>query len=108
MKTLRILSLIAFAACAREAAAHHLDEYDARIRAEANLPADWFNCKKAEECELVSVPCQSGLAVSASHSEEAQELLNHHYYFCLGSSLDDTEAACEARRCVTEPKTTKH
>ncbi|WP_442754358.1 hypothetical protein ACNHKD_15375 [Methylocystis sp. JAN1] len=104
MKLLRILSLGAFVAFNQQAVAHHLDDYDARIRAEANLPAGWFHCRKADDCELVSVPCQSGLAVNADHKEEAQDLLNHHFYFCLGSSLEDTMAACEARHCVTEPK----
>jgi hypothetical protein len=50
------------------------------------------------------VPCQSGLAVNAGHEAEAQDVLNHKYFFCLGSSLDDTMAACKARRCVTESK----
>jgi hypothetical protein len=104
MKLVQILSMIAFSAFAQQAAAHHLDDYDARIRGEATLPAGWFTCSKADDCDLVSVPCQSGLAVNAAHKEEAQELLNHHFYFCLGSSLDDTAAACKARHCVTEPK----
>lgn len=97
-------SFAALAAFTGAAAAHHLDDYDARIRAEAGLPADWFSCRTAGDCDLVNVPCQSGLAVSAAHSAEAQDVLNHHYFFCLGSSAGDTVAACEARRCVTEPK----
>lgn len=86
------------------AQAHHLDDFDARVRTEANLPASWFACKTSDDCALVSVPCQSGLAVSAAHAEEAQDRLNHAYFFCLGSPMDDTAASCEARRCVTEPK----
>ncbi|KAF2992608.1 hypothetical protein OGR47_06120 [Methylocystis sp. MJC1] len=86
------------------AQAHHLDDYDARIRAEASLPAAWFACKTNDDCALVSVPCQSGLAVSATYAEEAQDRLNHTYFFCLGSAVDDVAASCEARRCVTEPK----
>jgi hypothetical protein len=104
MRQLQIILLAVFVGFVQPAVAHHLDEYDARIRAEARLPAAWFDCRKTDDCDLVSVPCQSGLAVNASHKEEAQDLLNHHYYFCLGSSLDDTVAACEARHCVTEPK----
>jgi hypothetical protein len=99
-----MIPLIASFALARPAAAHHLDNYDARIRAEADLPAAWFACKTADDCTLVSVPCQSGLAVNAGHEAEAQDVLNHKYFFCLGSSLDDTMAACKARRCVTESK----
>ncbi|HEY8161458.1 MAG: hypothetical protein ACR650_05550 [Methylocystis sp.] len=103
MKRLLISSLI-WVALANSAPAHHLDNYDERIRAEANLPAAWFNCKKNDDCELVSVPCQSGLAVSASYKKEAQDVLNHTYFFCLGSSAEDTTATCKARRCVTEQK----
>lgn len=104
MKRPRLLSLAVFAAFIQPAAGHHLDDYDARIRAEANLPAAWFNCGKAEDCDLASVPCQSGLAVNASHKDEAQDALNHHFYFCLGSAVEDTQATCEKRHCVTEPK----
>jgi hypothetical protein len=104
MKSLHVFLLIASVACASRTHAHHLDEYDARIRAEANLPAAWFACKNADDCALVSVPCQSGLAVNAGHKGEAQDILDRHYFFCLGSSLDDTIAACEARHCVTEPR----
>jgi hypothetical protein len=104
MKKIWSLALIAAAALADVAQAHHLDGYDARIRAEAHLPAAWFSCKTADDCDLAAVPCQSGLAVSKSHRDETQEILNHTYFFCLGSPMEDTVAACEARRCVTEPK----
>ncbi len=103
-KKLSLSSLAFLASLANSASAHHLDDYDARIRDEANLPAAWFNCTKKDDCELVSVPCQSGLAISASHKEEAQDVLNHKYYFCLGSPVDDTVASCKSRRCITEPK----
>jgi hypothetical protein len=101
------MSLAIFAsllALSSPAAAHHLDDYGPRIRQEAGLPAEWFSCRAQDDCALVSVPCQSGLAVSAAHSDEAQEALNHFYSFCLGSSVDDTVASCQARHCVTEPK----
>lgn len=84
------------------ATAHHLDEYDARIRAEAKLPAQWFTCKSSKDCALVSVPCQSDLAVNASHVDEAREALIKEYPFCLGTSLNDTQAACEEHQCVTK------
>ncbi len=104
MKKAFALSLLVAACLPPTAQAHHLDSYDARIRTEANLPAAWFTCKKSDDCALVSAPCQSGLAVGAAHAEEAQDRLNHTYFFCLGSPMDDTAASCEARRCVTEPK----
>lgn len=103
MKKAFALSLL-IAAFAPMAQAHHLEDYDARIRAEANLPVSWFACETNDDCALVSVPCQSGLSVSASHAEEAQDRLNHVYFFCLGSAVEDTAASCEARRCLTEPK----
>lgn len=84
------------------ATAHHLDEYDARIRAEAKLPSKWFACKLASDCTLVHVPCQSGLAVNASHLDEAREALIRAYPFCLGQSLSDTEPVCEKRQCLTK------
>lgn len=97
------LWLLAFwAAFAPIAFAHHLDDYDARIRGEAALPAEWFACKSARDCELVSVPCQSDLAVNASHVDQAREALIQRYPFCLGTSLHDTEALCKERRCATE------
>jgi hypothetical protein len=85
------------------ATAHHLDEYDSRIRAEVKLPAKWFNCKSASDCELVSVPCQSNLAVNASHAAEAREAIIKEYPFCLGASLSDTRAVCDEHQCVTKP-----
>jgi hypothetical protein len=91
------------AALMQGAAAHHLDDYDARMRAEARLPDDWFVCKKTEDCALVSVPCRSGLAVNAAHVDAARDALIEAFPFCLGSTLSDTEAACEKRQCVTEP-----
>jgi hypothetical protein len=102
---LRWLSLLAATIwITQPASAHHLDDYDSRIRKEANLPAAWFACRTSEDCALVSVPCQSGLAVNADHSAQAQEALNQKYFFCLGSSLEDTVASCHARQCATEPK----
>lgn len=84
------------------APAHHLEDYDRRIRMEAKLPAAWFKCRTAKDCELVSVPCQSDLAVGGSYKSEAREALIQSYSFCLGSSLHDTEASCEKRECVTK------
>jgi hypothetical protein len=97
------LSLVFLAALIKPAAAHHLEDYDARIRAEAHLPGEWFACKSADDCTLVSVPCRSDLAVSAAHREAARDALVDAIPFCLGSSLNDTEAACEKRQCVTLP-----
>ncbi len=85
------------------ALAHHLDDYDARIRAEARLPAEWFTCKSSEDCALASVPCQSGLAVNTSYKEQAREALIDAFPICLGTSLNDTEATCEKRQCATRP-----
>ncbi|MGJ0509719.1 MAG: hypothetical protein ACR652_21865 [Methylocystis sp.] len=87
---------------AQSAAAHHLDEYDERIRREANLPSAWFQCKSEKDCDLVSVPCQSDLAVNANHKEEARDALIKQYPFCLGTSLHDTKASCQKHECVTE------
>lgn len=84
------------------AEARHLDEYDVRIRAEARLPAQWFICKSSTDCELVSVPCQSGLAVNTSRAAEAREALIKEYPLCLGQSLNDTKAVCDERQCVTK------
>lgn len=89
------------------AAAHHLDEFDERIRKEANLPAEWFTCKLAKDCDLVSVPCQSDLAVNIAHSAQAREALIQKFPFCLGSDQHDTEVACEKRQCVTKAKSQK-
>lgn len=92
---------------AQTAAANHLDEYDARIREEAKLPAMWFSCKSSSDCDLVSVPCQSDLAVNTSYSAEAREALIREYPFCLGTSLHDTKASCEERQCVTKDEKKK-
>jgi hypothetical protein len=104
MKKIWVLPFAASAMFVGKAMAHHLDDYDARIRKEADLPASWFACKTDDSCVLVSVPCQSGLAVTADHGAEAQEVLNEKYFFCLGSAADDTVASCVAHRCATEPK----
>ncbi|MEK8095421.1 hypothetical protein WOC76_23460 [Methylocystis sp. IM3] len=93
---------LALVALARPAFAHHLDDYDRRLRRDADLPAAWFTCGSAKECEMVSVPCQSDLAVAARHAAQARERLVETYPFCLGSSLHDTEAACEEHECVTK------
>jgi hypothetical protein len=102
-----ILFLIGFLAFAQDATAHHLDDYDAQIRAEAKLPADWFSCKKNGDCTLVSVPCRSGLAVNSNHHDEAREALIKAIPFCLGQSIDDTTAACEHNECVTKSEKDK-
>lgn len=104
MKQLLILSLMIFSS---PALAHHLDDYDAKIRKEANLPTKWFSCKTADDCVLVSVPCKSDMAVSKIYSEEAQESLIHRYPFCLGSDVHDTEAICDEAQCMTNPVTKK-
>lgn len=99
MRTLFLLGALSlFCAPAR---AHHLDDYDARIRAQAHLPADWFTCRVTKDCDLVSVPCQSGLAINARHVDEAREALIQAIPFCLGSSLEDTEAVCDRNQCAT-------
>ncbi len=105
----RIAGLLFFVSMALpcSASAHHLDEYDGRIRMEAELPAAWFKCRAAKDCELVSVPCQSDLAVGGSYKAEAREKLIERYPFCLGSSLHDTEASCEKGECVTKATTPK-
>ena len=86
----------------RPAAADQLKEYDERIRHEAKLPSEWFRCKKEKDCDLVSVPCQSDIAVTASHKDDAQEALIKQYPFCLGGSQHNTEAKCKKHECVTE------
>lgn len=95
------LSLAALLLAASTAGAHHLDDYDARVRAEARLPAAWFSCRTDKDCDLVSVPCRSDLAVNAQRVDAARAALIAADPFCLGSSLHDTEAACEKRQCVT-------
>jgi hypothetical protein len=100
MRTLFLLAPLAFFSAT--AHAHHLDDYDARIRAEAHLPAEWFACRVTKDCALVPVPCQSGLAINAQHVDEAREALVQAIPFCLGSSLDDTEAVCERSQCATK------
>lgn len=55
------------------------------------------------DCALVSVPCQSGLAVNAGHVDEAREVLINRYLSCLGTSLSDTKAARDERECVAKP-----
>jgi hypothetical protein len=99
MRPLFLLGPLAFL-CA-PAHAHHLDDYDARVRAEAHLPAEWFACRVTKDCALVSVPCRSGLAINAQHVDEAREALIQAIPSCLGSSLDDTEAVCERNQCAT-------
>jgi hypothetical protein len=84
------------------ASAHPLDEYDQRIRAEAELPAGWFPCRREVECALVSVPCRSDLAMSADHVDKVGEVLINRYTFCLGTSLSDAKAVCEGRQYVTK------
>ncbi len=81
--------------------AHHLDDFDARIRSEAKLPAEWFKCKSKDDCGLVSVPCQSDLAVNKDHVDEAREALVKAIPFCLGSSISDTDSVCEHHECLT-------
>jgi hypothetical protein len=83
------------------AAAHHLDDFDSRIRDEAKLPAAWFACRTTQDCGLVQVPCRSRLAVNKGHFEEARDALIDAFPFCLGSGLDDTEAVCEKGQCLT-------
>lgn len=99
----RGLILLLLMASTQIASAHHLDGYDARIRAEANLAPSWFACKTTKDCALVSVPCQSDLAVNAAWRDDAREALIKAFPFCLGSSTSDTEATCEKRQCVTSP-----
>lgn len=99
MRTFILLGLLVLSSAA--ARAHHLDDYDARVRAEANLPADWFSCRVTKDCDLVSVPCRSGLAINKQYVDVARDALIQAIPFCLGSSLDDTEAACEKNQCVT-------
>jgi hypothetical protein len=99
--------LIGFFAFIQDAVAHHLEDYDAHIRAEAKLPDEWFSCKKKDDCTLVSVPCRSGLAVNSVHMGEAREALITAFPFCLGQSIDDTEAACEHGQCVTKSEKDK-
>lgn len=86
------------------AVAHHLDAYDRKIRKAANLPAVWFKCKIDKDCDLVSVPCKSDIAVNGAHKDEARQALIDHYYFCLGESIHDSEASCEEGQCMTNPK----
>jgi len=105
MRRAAILLLAAWVLLVKSAAAHHLDNYDARIRGEANLPALWFECKTTADCELVSTPCQSDLAVNGGYSSVAREALVRTYFFCLGSSVHDTAASCEGRQCVTKSTT---
>lgn len=99
----RGLVLLLLMASTQIAFAHHLDGYDARIRAEAHLAPSWFACKTTKDCVLVSVPCQSDLAVNAAWRDEAREALIDAFPFCLGSSTSDTEATCEKGQCVTSP-----
>jgi hypothetical protein len=99
MKALFLFLSLALVSSA--ASAHHLDDYDALVRAEAHLPAEWFACRVTKDCDLVSVPCRSGLAINARHVDEAREALIEAIPFCLGSSLDDTEAVCEKNQCAT-------
>lgn len=84
--------------------AHHLDAYDRKIRAEAHLPPAWFACKTVKDCDLVSVPCKSDIAVNGAHKDEAREALIDRYPFCLGESAHDSEASCEEGQCMTNPK----
>jgi hypothetical protein len=83
------------------AEAHHLDNYDSRIRDEAGLPTTWFSCNTTSDCALVTVPCHSDLAVNAEHLNQVEEEISKKYPFCLGSTLKDTAASCEAHQCVT-------
>jgi hypothetical protein len=98
--SLKCLIFIVFVST--NAFAHHLDEYDERIRAEAQLPNDWFSCKTEKDCDLVSVPCQSDLAINAKHVTEAREALINHYWICLGSSQHDSQAMCDEHQCTTK------
>jgi hypothetical protein len=101
-KKLTTVVLGGCALVAQSSAAHHQDQYDARIRREARLPSAWFKCKLKSDCDLVSVPCQLDLAVNANHKTEARDALIKAYPFCLGTSRHDTEASCEKHECVTE------
>ncbi len=91
-----------------DALAHHLDAYDRKIRATANLPAAWFRCKTIKDCDLVSVPCKSDIAVNGEYKDVARQALISHYAFCLGESAHDSEASCEDGQCMTSPKTPKN
>lgn len=84
--------------------AHHLDAYDRKIRKAANLPLAWFACKTDKDCDLVSVPCKSDIAVNGAHKDEAREALIDRYPFCLGESIHDSEASCDEGQCMTNPK----
>ncbi len=99
----RVVSFLSLLASTQIAFAHHLEDYDARIRAEAHLAPSWFTCKTSRDCALVSVPCQSDLAVNSAWRDQAREALIDAFPFCLGSSLSDTEATCKERQCVTSP-----
>jgi hypothetical protein len=98
------MSIIAFTwsvVSLKPAFAYHLDEYDARIRTEANLPTEWFSCRNTKDCDLVAVPCQSDLAIHSAHVEEARECLIDAYPFCLGW-MQDTKASCEVDQCMAK------
>lgn len=86
------------------AAAHRINAYDQKIRNAANLPPAWFVCKTVKDCDLVSVPCKSDIAVNALHKEETRQALIERYPLCLGESIHESEASCDGGQCVTNPK----
>ncbi len=98
---MRAFLLLLLALAPSAASAHHLDDFDAHVREEAGLPAEWFACRTARDCGLVQVPCRARLAINESHVDAARAALINAYPFCLGSDLDDTEAACEKGQCVS-------
>ena len=84
------------------AGGHKLQAYNALIRKEAGLPAEWFTCITGVDCALASVPCHWSIAVNVARKDEAQEVLNKKFSRCLGLAADISAAAsCEAGECVT-------
>ncbi len=103
MRLYRMTLFFSFVLFTSSSSAHHLLEYDERIRGEAKLPAKWLACKTTKDCDLVSVPCQSDLAINAKFKNDARDVLVHNFWFCLGTSQHDSEAVCEDHQCVTKP-----
>jgi hypothetical protein len=103
MKCKAVLVMLVYFMSVGAAFAHHLDEYDERIRQEAGLPPEWFSCRTIKDCDVVSVPCQSDLAINSAHVADGRERLIKTFPFCLGQSIhDDTEASCDDHQCVTK------
>gem|GEM_PF-6074138 len=93
-------------ALAQDLQATPATSYDQQERESAEMPAEWFACKKRADCGLVSVPCMPSLAVRADKKELAQAAICKAHgdncpASCDASILDVSKAECRKGECIT-------